>query len=168
MSPACWKSIWDHCSLFAADWALHSLRLVYGNYHHYAVISFFLFSAGNIQKEMMALIPTSTFPTIPTFPLGTGDIASAASRAAKRSFAAFQRRTRAASPAEHRAWLPDNTLERQPVAYSSRRGFSTVVCENLVMCTELRTILCSSGSPQQHQSDVLGWRQLVLLCGWAA
>lgn len=96
------------------------------------------FSAGNIQKEMMALIPTSTFPTIPTFPLGPGDVASVASTAAKRSLLLSSIAMRSAFPAEHSSWFPDNMLERQPMAHSSRRGFCDVVCENLMMCVVLR------------------------------
>lgn len=84
MSPARWKSIWNHCYQSAADWDLHSLHLVYVNYQHHIVISScFFFSAGNTQKETMALILTSTFPVIPPFPLGAGEnVSSASSRAA--------------------------------------------------------------------------------------
>lgn len=139
MSLARWKSIRDHCYLFAAAWALCSLHLVSVNYHHYIVISLcFFFSAGNIQKEMMALIPTSTFPTIPPFPLGAGEVSSAASKAAKRSLLLSSVAMRSAPPAEHSAWFPDNVLESQSMAHSSRRGFSGVVCESLVMCVVLR------------------------------
>ena len=87
---------------------------------------------------MMALIPTSTFPTIPTFPLGTGDVSSAASRTAKRSLLLSSIAMRSASPAEHSSGFPDNMLARQPMAHSSRRGLSTVVCESLVMHVVLR------------------------------
>lgn len=76
----------------------------------------------------MALIPTSTFPTIPTFPLGAGDVSAAASGTAKRCLVLSSIAGRSASPAEHSSWFPDNVLERQSVAQGSRKGFSTVVC----------------------------------------
>lgn len=80
---------------------------------------------------MMALIPTSTFPT---FPLGAGDVSSAASRSAKRSLLLSSVATRSASPAEHSSGFPDNVLESPSKLHSSRKGFSAAICEILVMC----------------------------------
>lgn len=70
----------------------------------------------------MALTPTSTFPTIPTFPLGAGDIASAAGRAAKRSLLLSSIAMRSASPAERSSWFPDKMLERQPCGSQQQEG----------------------------------------------
>lgn len=108
---------------------------------------------------MMALIPTSTFRTIPTFPLGAGDVSAAASGTAKRSLVLPSIARRSTSPAEHSSWFPDNVLERQSVAHGRRRGFSTVVCESLVMCGVLRIAPTWLGIPPAT-SPTKRWAQL--------